>query len=151
MSRFASCQFCDDVRVEIGNKISLMGIYGGELAVAGGSTVLARLCVVATAFTTVDQPFKSLRFRVTEAGRIVAEQEIPSATIKGAPDIIRRKERSDDPILRYSLSCTMFISPFVVDRDMVIKVIAICDGEEIGAGRLYCGISPETRNVEEAR
>lgn len=33
--RFAHCLFCDDIRVEVGNKQSLMGIYIGDIVLSG--------------------------------------------------------------------------------------------------------------------
>lgn len=46
MKHVAYCHFCDDVRSEIGNKTSLMGIYGGELLVPVMPTMVPRLAVV---------------------------------------------------------------------------------------------------------
>lgn len=34
---------CDDIRTETGNKVSLMGVYGREIRVAGTEAVLPRL------------------------------------------------------------------------------------------------------------
>lgn len=34
---------CDDIRTETGNKVSLMGVYGREIRVAGAEAVIPRL------------------------------------------------------------------------------------------------------------
>ena len=46
--RTGTCIFCDDVRLEVGNKISLMGIYSSEiLFTAAPPTVIPKLGIVA--------------------------------------------------------------------------------------------------------
>jgi hypothetical protein len=40
---------CDDIRQEIGNKVSLMGIYGKDVLVAGIPFVFSKLCLWVTA------------------------------------------------------------------------------------------------------
>lgn len=38
--------FCDDVRNEVGNKLSLMGVYGQDLLLREFPTTLPKLCAV---------------------------------------------------------------------------------------------------------
>lgn len=62
--------YCDDIREETGNKVSYMGIYGGELMVDSLPTVLPKLCAAVKVVTSTREPFQSLRIRVIrEAGQ----------------------------------------------------------------------------------
>ena len=56
--------WCDDIRQEIGNKPSFMGVYTGGIVVASLPTVLPRLSVWLTIETPVDAPPKTLSLRI---------------------------------------------------------------------------------------
>jgi hypothetical protein len=60
--RFAIATFCDDVRVEVGNKLSFIGIYQSDLLVPTFPTTLPKLCVVMMVRTPLTRPFRELRF-----------------------------------------------------------------------------------------
>ncbi|MEP7311495.1 MAG: hypothetical protein ABI859_02840 [Pseudomonadota bacterium] len=45
---FMLATFCDDVRQEVGNKLSYLGIYGPNLIVPSFPTTLVKLCCVFT-------------------------------------------------------------------------------------------------------
>lgn len=56
--------WCDDVRQEVGNKASYMGIYQQHLVPPSLPTVLPKLCAVINVTTPMTQPFKALQVRV---------------------------------------------------------------------------------------
>ncbi len=58
---------CDDVRNEIGNKLSIMGIYGPELWIGKLPAVMPKLCFVVM-LEHVLRSFVSARARVTMPG-----------------------------------------------------------------------------------
>lgn len=49
--------FCDDVREEGGGKVSLMGLFGPDVAIPEIPAVLPRLCVIFMADVIGDEPF----------------------------------------------------------------------------------------------
>ncbi|MFM0435935.1 hypothetical protein PQQ84_05700 [Paraburkholderia strydomiana] len=144
MTRVAYSQFCDDVRAELGNKLSVMGIYSGEIIVPSAPFVLARLCCVAACMTPVERPFSSLAFRLAVDGTEIARGEIPEEQLKATMEHVRSKVSGPDPISRISASMTLLLSPYMVTAPHIIKAYAIADGEELPAGRLYVTVhNPE--------
>src|SRR5438067_737624 len=58
--RAANCIFCDDIRSETGNKVSLMGIYDSDIIfTAPPPAVMPKFCIVAWVISDVnDRPSK---------------------------------------------------------------------------------------------
>lgn len=76
-NRWVQAVWCDDIRQELGNKPSLMGVYPGSLIPHTVPAVLPRLGVWVTVYTPISQPFSSLRVRVTKN-----DQESPLAILE---------------------------------------------------------------------
>ena len=140
MSRHAYCSFCDDVRLEAGNKLSIMGIYGGELVVPVAPFVLARLCCVIGFLTPVENPVSSLSLVLRANGADIARGEVPPQQLVEMRQRSEALSSTDDPISRYSLSFPLAVNPYLVSEPHVIKAFAIADGEELPAGRLYVSV-----------
>ena len=62
--RIATAIFCDDIRQEVGGKMSFMGCYQSELIVPSTPVVLPKLCIMATVTTPIARPFKSLTIKI---------------------------------------------------------------------------------------
>ena len=77
--RYLTVTFCDDIRHEVGNKMSLIGCYQGELMVETAPTALPKLCALIAATTPTNKPFKTLTIRVMKDDAELARLEIPEA------------------------------------------------------------------------
>lgn len=129
------CAFCDDVRYEIGNKMSLMGIYGPELYVMGTApTVLPKLVVVLEAITDFEDSFREIGLRIKMRG---AEHDMLSVTIP-TPEMPPKAEDTSRVILRAAIP----VSPFVVAEEGILEVYADIDDESVRAGRLGIHLVP---------
>lgn len=76
-----SCIYCDDVRREIGGKITVVGMYSESVAVVfpeQGPLVLPKLCFIATVRSSTEEDFKSLRCDIRLDHEIVHSVEVPS-------------------------------------------------------------------------
>jgi hypothetical protein len=62
--RWVHTLWCDDIRHEVGNKPSFMGVYNGELVMPTVPGVLPRLAAYITIGTPRDRPFKKLSIRM---------------------------------------------------------------------------------------
>ncbi|WP_118182103.1 DUF6941 family protein [Paraburkholderia phosphatilytica] len=136
MTRYAHTLFCDDIRMEVGGKSSLMGLYHGELLVPQNPTVLPKLCVVVTVVTGSDNPFKTLSMTIASKDRLFAEQIMPADAVEQIQNHLRSSSDPEDPITRMAIILQMAISPFVVDEAFTLKVFVTADGEKLPAGRL---------------
>lgn len=71
--RFISIQFCDDIRQEVGNKLSLMGCYPGAIQVERTPVTLPKLCAIVKVYTPLGRPFTRLAVRIVRDDQTLAE------------------------------------------------------------------------------
>lgn len=127
--RVAFCVFCDDVRAELGNKLSLMGLYSGDMIVPGPPPVgLPKLCVVVWITTDIDDPMERVNVRVL------------------APPDERERARIDFPsrgatlhqegATRMQTQAIIQMAPFPLEHEGFIQVMVETERETLRAGRL---------------
>ena len=68
--RYLEVIYCDDVRQEVGNKQSLIGVYPGDLYLEALPAVLPKLCMVATLVIPAAECFESLRIKAMQGGTV---------------------------------------------------------------------------------
>jgi hypothetical protein len=136
MTRFLSTIFCDDVRQEIGGKLSLIGVYNGVMYVPQFPATLSKLWVMATFSMPHDEPPKSLKIRVLKNTE-------PLADLDATPDHLYALANARDPVVPMSDSIQRVItssmhvcfSPLVLDSPCILRVVAITEkGEVPGLG-----------------
>ncbi len=70
--------YCDDVRQEVGNKQSLIGVYPGDLYLEALPAVLPKLCMVATLVIPAAECYESLRIKAMQGEHCLFESgDIP--------------------------------------------------------------------------
>ena len=87
--RWVQVIWCDDIRQEVGNKPSLMGVYTGSLVVPSLPTVIPRLAVWVSIYTPKTQPFKALKVRICNSEddtTPVAEIQVDAEQLIAAAD-----------------------------------------------------------------
>ncbi|MBB2930992.1 DUF6941 family protein [Paraburkholderia silvatlantica] len=137
MNRVAYCHFCDDVRLEVGNKSSLMGVYGGDLQVPSFPYVLPKFAVVTFIRTHIDKPISTLVFEVRDGSDVLVRHEVPPEELASAQRTILARDDGSEPAQAVALGATTFLSPLSLNQPTVVKAVVICDGEEMIAGKLY--------------
>ncbi len=88
ITRHIETLFCDDIRHEMGGKISLIGVYSSGLFVDALPALLSKLCLSVKAVTPADQPFRSLTLRVFQDEAILQEIVLGAAELTAASDLI---------------------------------------------------------------
>src|ERR1700743_2371862 len=89
MNRSFLVQFCDDIRAEVGNKTSLMGIYGGDMMVPSFPAIVPKLCAHISCVTAFENPFMALSFRIEAEGQSIVDLALPDemvAQLQGHPE-----------------------------------------------------------------
>jgi hypothetical protein len=124
--------FCDDVRQEVGNKLSYLGVYGGNLVVPAFPTTLIKLCCVFSLLLPSKAPPKSVTFKLLRDEEVIFETDLP-------PDHIKSLEKlaasgSDSRAIATG-TVAQFVS-FPVTHACALKARAIVDGKEIPGGGL---------------
>lgn len=128
MDRVVSTIFCDDIRLEVGNKISLIGTYQGFLYVSHFPTILPKLCVLVTIRTPIHTLLKNVSVRILKGDQVLAELPIDKAIFENeSPPAL-----PDDPKNHLQIFSTPIVfTPFVVDGPTILRVRVDADGEEL--------------------
>jgi hypothetical protein len=129
ITRHLEVIFCDDIREEVGNKLSYMGVYSADLTVPVLPIVLNKLCIVVRAITNNSDPFESLNVSVLQ-GEDSAEliNTGPIALPVVNPD---SKESSLQVV-----QLTFMLTPYQIDKETTIKVKATTEREELSGANL---------------
>ena len=135
--RLLTATYCDDIRQESGNKLSLMGCYQGELIVAMAPVALPKLCVYASAWTPKEHPFKSLTIRVVQDDDVeLARIDLPEAGLAESAQI------RDETATRKAVSTAIAFAPFVIEKSTSLRLVANTEDGEIIGPRLRIRVAP---------
>jgi hypothetical protein len=136
MTPFLSTVYCDDIRQEVGGKLSLMGVYNAVMYVQQFPVTLPKLWIMATYVVPHDKPPKNLKIRVLKNTEPLADldatpnhlQELANQNVPIAPML----ESGERVIAAQTHVC---FSPFTLDGPCVLRVVAITEkGEVPGMG-----------------
>jgi len=76
VARYAHVTYCDDVRLEVGSKFSLMGIYNGLMAVPQFPFVLGKLVAFVSIAVPADQGLSAIKVECSIGDNILASLDI---------------------------------------------------------------------------
>lgn len=124
--------FCDDVRQEVGNKLSYLGVYVGNLIVPAFPTNLIKLCCVFSLYVPSTSPPKSVMFILLRDEEVIFEAELPAEQIKSLESLA--SSGSDSRVLTMG-TIAQFVN-FPVTHACALKARAVVDGQEIRGGGL---------------
>lgn len=136
--RFVHAIFCDDMRQEIGNKVSFMGCYLGELFVPFVPMMLPKLCVHVSVSTAVERPLKALTVRLDQGANQLAIIEMPS------DDLARAVPPAPEDATRMSANIGVMLSPFAITEPSEIRVVVITEDGEMLGPRLRIKVMPQS-------
>jgi len=143
MTPFLTTIFCDDIRQEVGGKLSLMGVYNTVMYVQQFPATLPKLWIMATYIAAQDKPPKSLKFRVFRNNE-------PLADLDALPDYLQELANAREPVVPQPEGCQRAISsqthicfsPLVLDQPCVLRVSAITDKGEVRGPGLQVQMQP---------
>lgn len=135
MPRYLHAIYCDDVRLEVGNKQSLMGIYASDLLTNELPVVLPKLCIVVNLITSIENPFKKLTVKILRDDEVLIEAPITDEQLNEPQSNIIENGDKDNPHRRIGMNFTLILSPFVIDKECTLRVRAETESGELkGAG-----------------
>lgn len=134
--RFATAIFCDDIRYELGNKVTLVGLYNKDLFVQEFPAHLSRLAVSLTVDTPIEEPFETLGVIVEKGNEVVLE--IPTQSV----DAYVQRPKSgrvngQDEFTRATLGMQFFLPPLPILESCTVRVKVILDQQIITAGKIF--------------
>ena len=113
--------WCDDVRHEMGNKPSLMGVYTDQLVMPMLPASVHRLCACVQVATPIDRPFKDLEVRImrSDTSEPVAVLAIPPDELEKSHRLVFEKNTQlqvEDQIKAMGLTFMVVMGPLELDR-----------------------------------
>lgn len=132
MSRQAYTLFCDDIRQEVGNKLSFIGTYFSVMLVSNFPVALPKLCLALFATTPADRPFRQLTARVWKDDEMLVEIQVPEESVTAALE--PRPDDSEDLVMAFRAN--LAFSPFQVDGPCRLRVRLLTEDGELKAGAL---------------
>lgn len=131
--------FCDDIRQEIGGKLSFMGVYNAVLIPSAPFPVtLAKLCAAVSIRFYTDEPLPSkAQLKVfipgQDAPSLVADLPLPDQPI---PALVQQSETLGN---FWSLNLNIVIAPLEIKEEGILRIRAFIDGDEWKVGALRIG------------
>lgn len=133
--------YCDDIRQELGGKVSLMGIYNGMMFLGDMPAALPRLCIHSMLSVPVDDPVQELMFELMMDNNVVLS--VPSkvgSAITVPPNLLA------PPVAR-TMTIATALSPFVVEAPCLLES-RVRIGDEIVLGtRLHLVLAGKTSEL----
>lgn len=133
--RFVHTLWCDDIRQEVGNKPSFMGVYTGGLVVQSVPVNLPRLCVWTWVVSPIDRPIGKLTLSVMrDDGQVLASIQHESSAIEFPEGVEATRQQ-----LMFGLA----LAPISIDDKLrYLKVVANIEGEELQGPKLHVTTAP---------
>ena len=139
LGRHVQTIFCDDVRQEVGNKNSLMGVYAAEMKFSSLPTIVPQLCVLVQVRTPKDRPIRSLQITVTLGEATLANFIAPPESLPTSAASVSYFSGldQDDELGCLSIGAAFHIMGFSVAIPGAVRVHVIADGEKLVAQGLH--------------
>ncbi|ADI30489.1 hypothetical protein [Methylotenera versatilis] len=139
MARTLQTIWCDDVRVEAGNKISLMGVYGGEMLVPAFPFTIEKLCLSCKSSTDIKKPFKQLKLVVSKDKTIMAEVEMSEMESQQVAPVEHIKNGANI----MSVQSLIILRQIVIDSPAIFRVKLISETGEVKGHGLRVGLAQQ--------
>ena len=135
MNRYVNTIFCDDIRHEVGNKFSYMGVYSVDMFVPGFPVVLPKLCLALKVATPYSNPFRKLTLRILKDKEIIAEGNLDEKELANFVESINDAATEENGIRFHMFQSTFIFSPFQLDAPCTLRVrVETEEGEIRGPG-----------------
>jgi hypothetical protein len=125
---FTATTFCDDIRLELGNKHSLMGCYGSGIMLDAAPTVIPRLCAKVTIYIPRGTEFSNVALKVQFNNDLIAQMAATPENIESA----KRECVSDYVLIMFLVT----LSPLAVSDVGALRLYADVDSHMFDAGCL---------------
>lgn len=116
--------YCDDIREEVGGKVSYMGIYQGDMYIPSLPTLLPKLCIAVNIVTSISNPFRKLSVKVEKG--MEGEELLSTGDMDLSNLTTPRKDENEDPgnenaflIMRMAF----VLSPFQVEKPTILRIL----------------------------
>ncbi len=136
--RFGYCIFCDDIRTEIGEKLSFMGVYNGVMFVPSLPLTLSKFCGHVTLMTSTDNPYRSIRLKCFAPGedRPLIEEELDGSQLGEQDKILGDRHDETDRPSSIVVAASLVFSPLRIRQPGLMTVCGEIDGDTVDIAAL---------------
>jgi len=136
IARHVETLFCDDIRHEVGGKLSYIGVYSGGLFVRAFPVTLPKLCLSVRVITPANAPLRALTLRVLKDEETLQELILDDADLAAASDAGNgiEEEKQGERVLMAQFM--VVFSPIHFDGPCVLRVRAQTEDEELRGAAL---------------
>jgi hypothetical protein len=143
--RCVLAQFCDDIRYEVGNKVTLVGLYDGALFLQEFPAMIPRLGINLVVDTPIDDQVRSFVLRIEKGDEIIVEA---TASVPSQPRPDTVVQNGHDELTRAMFSMKILLAPMTVLSPCMLRVKVTLDGVESVAGKLRITAAPSNQTAE---
>ncbi len=129
VSRHLEVIYCDDIRSEVGNKFSYMGIYTRELNIPSVPLLLPKLCIVVKVVSDINDPIESVVVRVVMLKDNKEIELITTDSLTMPPSTELQGRDNDSTCVLTQMQ--FVLSPFQIDEESTLRVKATTEREEL--------------------
>jgi hypothetical protein len=147
--------YCDDVRNEVSNKTSLIGVYGADLLASEIPMVLPKLALLITVAGDASDPIETLSLAVFRDEEQVTEILVKAQDIAQARQLERERVSElkgeippSDAKRMFTLNMVIAMAPFPIEKPFVLRVIATTEREELRGPALRIALNPTAKQAE---
>jgi hypothetical protein len=134
--------FCDDVRQEVGNKLSYLGVYGSNLVVPFLPTTLLKLCCVLNVRVPASLPPRKVVFKLLRGEQSIYEVDLsPAGGHESLMDV--PADRAESHII--TITTIAQLLTFEITEPTTLRTHAIVDGKELRGNALELQVAPGPR------
>ena len=146
MSRFAIAIYCDDIRHEVGNKLSFLGVYSQNMFVPSFPARLPKLCVAVWARTPESNPFKRLALKLYSNESVLMDQELPTVAWDEVPDPPPSVPLpGEDVESMHTVHFAIQLAPFNLDAAAILRLRVDTGNGVLKAGGLNIQLSSPSK------
>lgn len=123
--------YCDDIRQEVGGKLTYVGAYAGSLLVSSFPAVLPKFCVAVSVVLQSLEPGSELILRILKDDTVLAERGFDAAALGDAAQALQGDAESLVGDRVHILNSFFVFSPFEISGPCALRVRAHLGGEEL--------------------
>lgn len=136
MTRLVYAIYCDDVRVEVNGKHSLIGTYSEAMYLPAFPAHIMKLCVVVNAITDEATPFKDFKIIASYNGAPIAELE-------ASAEQVQAQAPQTPGIPPKTVQAQLAFAPLILDKPGELTVTFISEGIATECNALKTLVAPE--------
>lgn len=127
--------YCDDIRSEIGDKHSFMGVYDTEMSLPEFPAQLPKFCIQVRLEIKGEIPPKSVKISVKNGETVISETALDESTLANA--LVPQRPADTNPDDFYLAMVFVFVhTPLPLEAPTIIRVWGEINGQLVKANGL---------------